>query len=50
MWQMAIQNTLLIMSEKYELDSHNTQLLLEMSSQERFFNHLYASFDQLMIS
>ena len=36
MWQMAIQSTLSIMSEKYALDSHSTQLLLEMSSQEWF--------------
>ena len=32
MWQMAIQSILLITSEKFGLDSHNTQSLLEMSS------------------
>ena len=37
MWQMAIQSILLITSEKFDLDSHNTQSLLEMSSQECFF-------------
>ena len=32
MWQMAIQSILLITSEKFGLDSHSTQSLLEMSS------------------
>ena len=37
MWQMAIQSILLITSEKFEVDSHNTPSSLEMSSQECFF-------------
>ena len=37
MWRMAIQSILLITSEKLELDSHNTQSSLGMSSQECFF-------------